>query len=173
MAETSRRSRSLNVGDFLYEAFYSGGLGGAVVALCFLVVDVFEGHPLFTPSMMGSVLFEGVPAESVTGVRLEMVAYYSIVHMAAFGALGALVTFLVHEVELHARHPILVLLGLFVLFEAAFVVAASFMLPGVIERLGAGWVALANFLAAGAIAIFLLISHRPEALQRRGADAQA
>ena len=153
-------------GDLIYDAFFAAGIGGSVVAVFFLVVDTWNGQPLFTPSLLGSVLFDGAPAQSVADVRLDMLAYYSLVHFVSFGALGALLAFLVHEVELHARHPALVMLLLFLIIEGTFALGASLFLPGVVERLGALPVAAANLLTAGAIALFLLSSHRPETWQR-------
>jgi hypothetical protein len=152
--------------DVAYDAFYSGAIGGSAVALYFLVVDLLRGQPLFTPSLMGSVLFAGLPAASAADVRLDMVAYYSIVHFAAFGVLGCAISLVVHEAELRSRHPLAVLLGLFALFELGFFAAASLLLPGVLERLGPWQVAAANFTAAAAIAVFLLVSHQPRAWQR-------
>jgi hypothetical protein len=152
--------------DVAYDAFYSGAIGGSAVALYFLAVDLLNGQPLFTPSLMGSVLFEGASAAAVSGVRLDMVAYYSVVHFVAFGALGGAISVSVHEVELRARHPLLVLIGLFALFELGFFAVASLLLPGVVERLGPWQVAAANFAAAAAIAVFLMISHQPQAWRR-------
>ena len=110
---------------------------------------------------MGSVLFLGVAAADVTSVRLDAVAYYSIAHMVGFIGLGAAVTFLAHEVELHSRHPAAVLLVLFAILEAGFLVVASLALPGVITRVGIVPVGVANLLAAGTVALFLVWSHRP------------
>ena len=50
-------------GEFLLESLYAGVLGGSAVALFFLVGDLLEGRPFFTPSLIGSVLFHGVSAE--------------------------------------------------------------------------------------------------------------
>ena len=100
-------------GEFLFESLYVGVLGGSAVALFFLVADLFDGRPFFTPSLIGSVLFGGVAAEDVAKVHLDAVAYFSIVHIAAFTGLGAAICFLVREVELRSRNPVLVLLVLF------------------------------------------------------------
>jgi hypothetical protein len=159
-------SVSQTVPDLIYDAFYSGAIGGSVVALFFLLVDVLNGQPLFTPSLMGSVLFAGVSAEAVTEVRLDRVAWYSVVHFGAFGALGLGIAFLVREVELHSRHPALLFALLFGVFEVGFLLAAWLLLPGVVARLGAPMVGLANLLAAGAMALFLLATHRPGLWQR-------
>ena len=128
-----------------------------------LVVDLLDGQPLFTPSLMGSVLFLGVAAEDVTGVTLGAVAYFSLAHIAAFAALGAAVSLVVHEVELHSRHPIEVLLVLFAIIEVAFFAMAPVVMPGVIASLGIVQVGIANLLAAGSMALFFVLSHREEA----------
>jgi hypothetical protein len=147
--------------DFVFDSAYAGTLGGAAVALFFVGVDVLDGQPLFTPALMGSVLFLGVAAEDVVGVRLDAVAYYSLVHMVTFVSLGAMVTWLVHEAELHSRHPAVVLLVVFVIIEAGFLAGASYALPGVIARVGIVPIGIANLLAAGSIAGLLVWSHQP------------
>ena len=162
----STRGFSKNTADLIYDAFYSGAIGGSVVALFFLVVDVLGGRPLFTPSLMGSVLFGGADAASVTDVRLDMVGYYSIVHFAVFGAVGAVVALVVHQVEIRSRHPAEILGVLFVVFEGGFLISATLFMPGVLQQLGAFRVVVANLLAASAIGLFLLAEHNPEAWQR-------
>jgi hypothetical protein len=165
MAQESRNiPRTAN--DILYDALFSGGLGGSIVALFFLLIDSLEGQPLFTPALMGSVLFGGAQASSFDGAPMNMIAYYTLVHFATFGALGLGISFLMHEVELHTRHPVAVMLGCFAVLELGFVLAAATLLPGVIERIGAAPVAIANLLAAGSMAGFLGFSHRPDAWQR-------
>ncbi len=151
----------LGPADLLFDSFYAGGIGGSVVGIFFLLVDLLDGQPFFTPSLMGSVLFLGIAAEDVAGVHLDAVAYYTIVHMVGFMGLGAAITWLVHEVELHSRHPAVVLLVLFAILEAGFLVVASLVLPGVIARVGIVPVGVANVLAAGTIALFFVWSHRP------------
>lgn len=160
------RTLSRTTEDFLYDSFFGGAIGGSVVALFFLVVDLVGGRPLFTPSMLGSVIFAGAAPEAVTEVRLDMVAYFTLVHFAAFGVLGMGFAFLYHEVELRSRHPIEVLLLLLLIFEGASLGVALVLMPGVTEQLGAFRVFLANLLAAVAMGIFLLASHDPEAWRR-------
>lgn len=159
-------SRSGTRADLVYDSVYSGAIGGSVVALFFLIVDAANGQPLYTPSLMGSVLFGGGAAEAASGVRLDMVGYYSAVHFLIFGAAGTLVSFLVHEVELHARHPGEVLLLIFVVLEGGFFMAALVLMPGVMSQLGAFRVAMANLLAAGGMGAFLLKEHNPELWHR-------
>jgi len=153
------RTLSRTTEDFLYDAFYGGALGGSVIALFFLVVDLVEGRPLYTPSLLGSVIFAGAAPSSVTEVRLDMVAYFTLIHLLVFGVLGMLFAFLFHEVELRARRPIEVLLLFFLIFEGASLIAALVLAPGVTQQLGAFRVFLANLLAAAAMGAFLLVTH--------------
>jgi len=148
--------------DLFYDAFWVGGIGGSIVALFFLVRDLWQAEPLFTPSLVGSVLLLGTPAVEVTSVRLDMVAAFTAVHFAAFSLLGVAVAFLVRELELHAKHPLVVGALIFALAEAGFFSAAALWMPGVVEVLGASWIAAANVLAATGVALFLLSSHRPD-----------
>lgn len=147
--------------DFIFDSVYAGALGGTAVGLFFLVVDAFNGDPLFTPSLMGSVLFLGVPAQEVVKVQLDLVAYVTALHMVGFVLLGAAITWVVHEVELHSQHPAIVLIVLFAIIEATFVAVASVALPGVIERVGVLSVGGANLLAAAAIVGWFVWSHQP------------
>lgn len=165
MASNSR-TISRATADFIYDSFYAGAIGGSVVALFFLLVDSMMGQPLYTPSLMGSVLFAGAAADSVVGVRLDMVAYYTLVHFVLFGAAGTLVAFLVHQVELHARHPAEVLLLLFLILEGGFLVGSYLAMPGVVSQLGMARVFTANLLAAVGMGIFLIRAHRPDVWQR-------
>jgi hypothetical protein len=152
-------SQPANRGDLAFDAFYSGAVGGSVIALFFFIVDATQGHPFYTPSLIGSVLFAGIPAAEAT-VRLDLVAYMSLVHFAAFGALGFAFAWVYHEGELHTRNPIEVLAIFVLVVEGVSFVAAWLLLPGVIEQLGAGRIAVGNLLAGGAMLAFLIRAHR-------------
>jgi hypothetical protein len=148
--------------DIVFDAFFSAGVGGSIVAIFFLVVDSLNGQPFFTPTLMGSVLFGGVAAESVTEPDLAIVAYYSIVHFVAFGILGTAISVLVHELELHSANPATLLFTIFAIFEVGFFGVCSVFMPGVLARLGLAQVAVANLLCAAGIGLWMVYSHRPE-----------
>jgi peptidoglycan/LPS O-acetylase OafA/YrhL len=141
-------------------------VGGSVLGLFFLLVDSMGGRPFFTPSVLASVLFLGVPATSVVEVRLDMVAYFTAIHFAAFGALGMGLAVMVYEVELHSRRPGQVMAGLFLVLEGGFLAAANLLMPGVIDVIGFGRVVVGNLLTALAMALFMLRSHRPDAWRK-------
>jgi len=153
-------------GELFLESLYAGVLGGSAVALFFLVTDLLDGRPFFTPSLIGSVLFHGVSPTDVATVHLDAVAYFSIVHFGGCAVVGTLVTWLVHEVELHSRHPVVVLIVLFAILEVVFLLVASLAMPGVIERLGILRVGAANLLAAASMSFFFVISHRDKAWEK-------
>ena len=133
----STRGTTHTLGDYAYDAIYVGGIGGGLVALFFLVLDVVtRGEPLFTPSLMGSVLFDRAAPETIQTVSMMAVAKYTAVHFAAFGMLGAGISYVTHQAEIRSRHPALVIGGVFLILEAAFWLAASLAIPGVISRLG-------------------------------------
>ncbi len=149
--------------DLAYDSFYSGALGGSAVALFFLVADAIDGEPLFTPSLVGQVLFLGLAAEDVVRVNLAAVAYASFVHMMGFVTIGAVISWLIHEIELHSRHPIVVLVVVFSILEVSFFVLCPLLLPDVVDRLGVLRVGAANLLAAFTMAVFFMLSHREHA----------
>lgn len=152
--------------DFLYDAFYSAAIGASVVALYFLLVDSLQGRPFFTPALMGAVIFEGVDPANFTNVRLGLVAKFSMVHMAAFGAIGLALAFLVREVCLHAKRPAQCFVLFFLVFEGSFVVASTLLMPGVNQVLGPFRIFLANLFAAGSMAGFLYAAHHENAYRR-------
>ena len=155
-----QQSYSGTAGDVLFDAVYGGAIGGSAIALFFLVVDVLEGHPLFTPSLVGTVLFTPASPASVTEVRLDMVAYFSIVHFLAFGALGAGIAQLCRRFELVEGHPAIVAGVVFAVLTLAFLFADYTVMPGVATVIGLGLVLAANAVTGIAMAAFIKSSHR-------------
>jgi hypothetical protein len=166
MSDLKSEARVRTRADLAYESLYCGAIGGSVIALFFLVIDAWNGQPLFTPSLLGGVLFGGQAAETISEVRMDWVSYATILHFIVFGVIGTAVAIIAHEVELHSRHPATVLFGVFAVIEWVFLVGGMFRLPGVIGVLGFWRVAGANLLAAAGIAAFLWANHQPEAWER-------
>lgn len=160
------RSKPSVLADVLYDAFYSAAVGGAALGLFFLIVDSTSGEPFFTPSLMGSVLFLGVAADAVTEVRLDMVAYFTMIHFALFGAVGLALAILVYGVEVHSRHPRELVGALFLVLEGGFLIGANLFMPGVVSAIGFGPIVVGNLLTAVAMALFLMRSHNPDAWNR-------
>src|SRR5262245_27659293 len=169
----SRTKSTHSAADLVYDAIYIAGIGGGIVALFFLVYDVLtRGDAFFTPSLIGSVLFEGISAASVKSVSMTAVAKSTLAHFAAFGLLGLALSWLTHQAAIRARHPALVIGLVFAALELGFWNGASVVIPGVLERIGVLPVAAANLFAAVGVGLFLVTTHRPEVWGRlrRGAD---
>jgi hypothetical protein len=158
---SSQRSRASVIAE---DGLFSGALGALTVAVFFLIIDTLKGQPLFTPSLLGSVLFLGENASNVGGVHIPMVFAYTGVHFAVFVLAGMAAAFMVSEFE--ANPPLgMVLLLLFICFEAGFMGAAVGLAPEVIGLIGTWLVVIANLLAAAVMAGYLLWWSHPQAFK--------
>lgn len=150
----------LSVPTTLMEGFITGIIGAGVVAAWFLLLDTIQNVPLWTPSLLGTVLFKGADAATNHhAVDPGMVAAYTLVHHAAFIGVGLVASFLVSEIE---RIPPLgiALVFLFVFFETAFQIFLLAMGGPLLGSSIAFWgVAVANLLAATAMAAYLWYRH--------------
>ena len=158
--------------DFFYDAFYGGAIGGSTVALVGLVIDAIKFEPLFIPSLIGSALFLGANPVTVSEVRMDMVAYFTVVHLVAFVILGLMISALVLRLHELAFHPIIVAMIIFVVLQVGFVAADAVFLGGVVGVVGFWWIALANALAGLSMGLFLLNAHREsDTVYVRGPEA--
>jgi hypothetical protein len=149
------RKRTVHPADFAFSSLLSGALGSAAIALFFLAVDSFRGEPFFTPSLMGSVLFLGSSPIEVVGARIDMMAAYTIVHLAAFVLLGSATTWVWTRARGIPRHP----LALSVLVLAALSIGAlgmdALIGPGLLSAIGALSLTGANVAASLVMGIFI------------------
>lgn len=155
------RQRTLT-SDLLYDAFYGAAVGGTIIAVFFLITDLIRGQPLFTPSLMGTVLFTGADPAGVTDVHLDMVAYYSAVHLAMFSALGAFASLLCLVTNISKRNVAVMSTLLFIMLGVGFFGADALVMGGVAAALGTPTVLLANALTALGMALFLRKAHEDE-----------
>jgi hypothetical protein len=150
-------------GDILYETFYSGAIGGSLLALLFLLSDAVHGHALFTPSVLGSTLLLGAPLRATQSPGLESVAWFSVVHFALFGALGLIGSLLVRSMEARENRPTWVTLALFGIMEAGFFLPLRALVPGLPALLGYARVSGINLLTAAVMVLFLHHARRVDA----------
>ncbi len=156
---TTARSGDEPLADLLYDAFYGAAVGGSTIAIFFLVVDLIAGHPLFTPSLIGTVLVTGADAAAVTEVRLDMVAYFSAAHFGSFLALGAVVSLMCRWTGLSKTSPRAVVAVVFTLLTAGFLVGGRLLIPGVGAVIGLPAILAANLVTAFSMAAFLKWAH--------------
>ncbi len=127
-------------------------------------VDSLQGRPLYTPTLLGSVLFLGRTVEQVDAVVPTMVFAYTGLHVLLFLLAGLVVAWMVSQFERNPQFG-LVLILVFLLFEAVLFGFEVTLVPNLVGALGAGVVALANLLAAVAMFWYLLAQH-PGAVRR-------
>lgn len=162
---TERRAAStpappLAVSTVLIEGFITGIIGAGIVAAWFLLLDTLTHQPLWTPSLLGTVLFRGPEAAAANHAVIDpgMVAGYTIVHHVAFIVVGVLASFLISEME---RIPPLgiALLFLFVFVETGFLIFVLSIGGPLLEGISLWGVAVANLLAATGMAGYLWYRH--------------
>jgi len=139
---------------FWKQGLIVGMIGAVTVALWFFLIDLVLGRPLFTPAALGSVLFLGVRDLEMVEVTAPVVLGYTLLHLAAFIVLGALVIAIVRRIR---KRPPLVLGALLVfvvlqtLFLGMVVILAEFLLGAL-----AWWaIAVGNLLAALSMGYFV------------------
>ena len=153
--------RTLDTARIYREGMIAGVVGALAVAVWFLVLDTLSGRPLWTPTVLGTVLFRGgagLNAPESLAVSAEMVLMFTWVHGLVFVALGGLVALLLAHVERHPSSGFGVLL-LFVIFQFGFVVAATMFAAPVLRLLSPWSILVANLLAAAAMTAYFRRCH--------------
>lgn len=168
IARESERSSLDTLGEraknLAEEGVLCGIIGAAVVALFFLFIDSLQGQPLYTPSLLGSVLFLGQTVDDVSGINPTIVFAYTGVHVLLFLMAGVGVAWMVSQFQRNPQFG-LVLVLVFLLFQAVLFGLEVSMVPSLVGAIGAGIVAVANVLAAVAMFAYLLRRH-PDALRQ-------
>ncbi len=151
-------------GSIVEDGVVTGLVGGSVVAVWFLLLDFARGVPFFTPSLLGSALFQGRGVEETTAISATMVFAYTGLHGVLFLIAGLVIAWMFSQFE---RNPQLglVLLLLFLLFESIVLGLEVTIVPQLVGALGTWSVAVANLLSAITMFWFLLRRH-PDSFSR-------
>jgi hypothetical protein len=83
----------------LPEGLEAGLVGAFAVVAVYLMRDVATGEPLNTPSVLGTLLFEGLDAAREVRSAPGAAAAYNAVHLAVWTAFGFLLSSLMDLVE--------------------------------------------------------------------------
>ncbi len=147
-------------GDILYEMFFCGGVGGAVIVLFFLAVDVMAARPLYTPSLVGSVLYLGADPATVEEVSLSAVSFATFAHLMSFSLVGLMASMVVRRVEEKSGGSFAVpALTLLAVLEGASLLVFGVIRPELGAAVGHQLIFAANFLSAVAMVAFLRQAH--------------
>ena len=148
------------------EGTEAGIIGAASVALWFLMVDSIAGRPFFTPAILGASLFDLLGAGFGGRGLFTHVAAYTVLHFAAFIAIGMIAAQLMNVLDLKPSW----LVGfatLFIAFELC-----VFAVVGLLSRSplfgNIAWYQLgaANLLAAFLMGRYLWRAHHPAVDER-------
>lgn len=143
------------------EGVIAGIVAAATVALWFLIVDLLQGRPLYTPTVLGTALFRhgaGLTSPETLPVSGEMVLMFTWVHGLAFAAMGGVVSRLLSSAERNPNIGFGILL-LFVVLQACFVAAALMIAGPILNAVGWWSILVANLLAATAMGLYFWLRH--------------
>jgi hypothetical protein len=143
------------------EGFTAGLLGAATIALWFFLLDVINGRPFYTPTVLGTALFRGAAAlqsPETLPISFEMVTAFTWVHLLVFALIGGLASRLLAMVENTPNTGFGIVL-LFVLFECGFVTASVLFADTALQALGVVPVLVGNLLAAVTMALYFRLRH--------------
>jgi len=148
----------MDLNRILREGFIAGCIGAATVAIWFLAVDSINGHPLFTPAMLGSAVFWGATGSEHVIIEPARIFGYTMIHVSAFVVVGVIAAALAAEVEYAPSTLFLVIVG-FCFFEVGFYILVALLAKPLLGYLPWWYVAIGNGLAALGMGYFLWREH--------------
>lgn len=77
----------------------AGLVGGAAVAIVFFARDLFAGHPMRTPSVLGTLMLQGAEAARTVTYAPGAAIAYNAVHFAVWIFVGSIGIQLMRQVE--------------------------------------------------------------------------
>ena len=128
-----------------------GAIGAAAVAAWFLLLDIVTGRPFFTPAALGSAVFFGVTDPWDVRVSFGMIAAYTALHLAAFGAVGFVFALVAQGIARAPRWWLMALMT-FIVIDGIFIGTVGVMASWVLTMLGLWAVIVGNLLAVAAMA---------------------
>ena len=143
------------------EGISAGVIGAATISLWFLILDTIQGHPLYTPTVLGTALSQqGGDLVSLQGsaASFEVVLVYTWIHGLVFALIGGIAARLLAVAEERPNAGFGILL-LFVVFEFGFVGAAMWFAEAVVHGIAWPSILVGNLLAAAAMAAYFRHRH--------------
>jgi hypothetical protein len=145
---------------FWREATAAGAIGAATIAVWFLALDVLQGRPLYTPTVLGTALVRGpgLSSPETLPVSLGMVLLFTFVHVVVFIALGVLAGGLIRLAEKNANYGFGLIL-FFVFLLCGFLFVAMLFAEDVLRALAWPAILVGNLLALVAMALYFKPRH--------------
>ena len=143
------------------EGVTAGIIGGATIAVWFLILDSLHGHPLYTPTLLGMALFRPgtpiAPPEALP-VSVPLVLLFTALHGAIFIGIGEIAALLVRLAERNANYTFGIVLFL-VFFISGFFFVTGVFAAHVLEALSWPAVFVGNLLAVSAMVVYFKRRH--------------
>ena len=151
---------SSDISNVYGEGIAAGIIGAATIAVWFFFLDVFNGRPFYTASVLGTALFNrtGLDQLQTMPISLEMVLSYTWVHGMVFCVIGGVAAKLLALAEQNLSLGFGILL-LFVIFEFGFFVIAFIFAEPLLHALAWPAVLVGNLLAATSMAFYFWRHH--------------
>jgi len=143
------------------EGIVAGLIGAATIAIWFLILDAIKGRPLFTPTVLGTALFQGTAAlasSETLPISFELVVWFTWVHALVFVVIGGVAAWLVRLAERDPNFGFGILL-FFAVFESGFIVGNMVFAEAVLQALTWPAILVGNLLAAAAMAAYFWRRH--------------
>lgn len=134
----------------------AGLYGASAIAIWFLVVDAVTREVLFTPSLVGRAILTGAAPDAAAAVDIGMAAAYTVIHSLLFIGFGMVYAAVLAHLRRTPDYP-LIAISVFVPLELGFIAGSRFLLPGVAEIIGHGYIVLGNVFAALLMAFYLRV----------------
>ena len=143
------------------EGMLTGGAGAATIALWFLALDIMQGRPLYTPTVLGTLIFGG-PQALAGGAAIvpsfETAVSFTWIHALVFLLIGTGAAKLVAAAERNPNLGFGVII-LFVVFQFGFFALSMILAEEVLHALAWPAVMGGNLVAAAAMAVVLWRRH--------------
>jgi hypothetical protein len=154
-------SSASEISRLYLEGVIAGIIGAAIIAIWFLILDTFNGRPLYTPTVLGTALFgrgERLSSPESMKVSWEMTLMYTWVHGMVFVVIGGSVSYLLRLAEKNPDLGFGIIL-LFVVLEFGFIGAGFIFAEPILHALAWPMVLIGNLLAAAGMAGYFWLRH--------------
>ena len=160
----SRTSASLSSRtiEWSTEGAIAGTIGAVTLAVWFLVLDLIQGRPFFTPALLGTAFLKGVeqlPASGELQASFDVVMWFTFLHWLVFAIIGCAVAWLLRLAESNPNLGFGILL-LFVFFEGGFLAVSTIFAQPILQALAWPSILIGNLLTALAMAVYFWRRHR-------------
>jgi hypothetical protein len=154
-------SAATGTSNIYEEGIVAGLLGAATIAIWFFILDLIQGRPLYTPTVLGTALFRGgagLSSPESLPASFELVLWFTWVHVLVFVVIGGAAAGLLRLAERDPNFGFGILLFL-VVFMFGFIGGSMVFAEEILHALTWPAILIGNLLAASAMAWYFWHRH--------------